>query len=144
MNWDVFTPVSATIGGALIGISASIVLLFNGRIAGISGILGGAFRTPSSELFSRFAFLAGLIVGGVILLFSYEEAFVFEGGRESLAILIPAGLIVGFGTQLGSGCTSGHGVCGLSRLSFRSLIATMMFMGFGFATASSFGLIWGG
>ena len=144
MNWDDFTPISATIGGALIGISASIVLLCNGRIAGISGILGGAFRTPRSELGSRFAFIAGLIVGGIILLFTYEEAFVFEGARESLAVVIPAGLIVGFGTQLGSGCTSGHGVCGLSRLSFRSLVATMTFMGLGFATASSFGLVWGG
>ena len=144
MNWDDFTPISATIGGALIGISASIVLLCNGRIAGISGILGGAFSTSRSDLSTRLAFIAGLIVGGVILLFAYEDAFIFEGARESLSLVIPAGLIVGFGTQLGSGCTSGHGVCGLSRLSFRSLIATMTFMGFGFVTASSLGLIWGG
>ena len=144
MNWEDFTPVSATIGGVLIGISASIILLCNGQIAGISGILGGVFRTPGSELSSRFAFIAGLIVGGIILLFAYEEAFVFEGAREGLEIVVPAGLIVGFGTQLGSGCTSGHGVCGLSRLSFRSLVATMTFMGFGFVAASSFGLVWGG
>ena len=143
MNWDVFTPMSATIGGALIGVSASIVLLCHGRIAGISGILGGVFRTPISEMSSRFAFIGGLIVGGVILSFVYPDAFIFEGGRE-LSVVIPAGVIVGFGTQLGSGCTSGHGVCGLSRLSFRSLVATMMFMGFGFATASGFGLAFGG
>ena len=143
MDWDVFTPVSATLGGVLIGLSASIVLLANGRIAGISGILGGVFHTPFSELSSRFAFIGGLIVGGVILLATYPTAFTFEGGRE-LAVVVPAGLIVGFGTQLGSGCTSGHGVCGLSRLSFRSLVATMMFMGFGFATATGFGLVWGG
>jgi uncharacterized protein len=88
-------------------------------------------------------FLSGLFVGGVLLLFLYPTAFNVEGGR-SLGLLIPAGLMVGFGTQLGSGCTSGHGVCGLSRLSVRSLVATLCFMGFGFVTATGFSFLLGG
>ena len=137
-----FTPISATIGGALIGLSASILLLFNGRVAGISGIIGGIFSN-TSELAYRLSFLAGLFCGGIILLFFYTEAFTMEISRSPVA-LVSAGVLVGVGTRIGSGCTSGHGVCGLSRLSFRSLIATCTFMAFGFATATTITLFFAG
>ena len=129
-----FTPISATIGGALIGLSASILLLCNGRIAGISGVVGGIF-SDGTELRYRLSFLGGLLLGGIFLLFSYSEAFTIQLDRSPIA-LFSAGLLVGIGTRIGSGCTSGHGVCGLSRFSFRSLIATCTFMAFGFATTT--------
>jgi uncharacterized membrane protein YedE/YeeE len=121
------------IGGALIGIAAVMLLFFNGRIAGISGILGGVLNSPtSSERHWRIAFLAGLIAGAAL----YALAI---GGltlqlQTNLPTLLIAGLLVGFGTRLGSGCTSGHGVCGMARRSPRSLIATATFMGFGVLT----------
>ena len=121
-----FTPWSALFGGALIGISASALLLLNGRVAGISGILGGLVRPRAEETSWRALFVAGLLVGGLALLLFRPASF--GVAPVSLPLAIVAGVFVGFGTRLGSGCTSGHGVCGLSRLSFRSLAATMTFM----------------
>lgn len=130
--WQQFTPYSALIGGALIGLSASLFVLFNGRIAGISGILGGLLRPQGSGVNWRLAFLAGL-VGAPILyqLISPLPAATIDADNVTL---ICAGLLVGIGTRYGAGCTSGHGVCGLSRLSLRSLVATLIFMAVGFAT----------
>jgi uncharacterized membrane protein YedE/YeeE len=128
-----FTPISATIGGLIIGLSATILLLFNGRIAGISGILDiqpTAFKSTDSW---RLTFLLGLLVGGVGMLIVLPGSFGIPTGRSTGAI-VAAGLFVGFGTRLGSGCTSGHGVCGLSRFSTRSLSATCTFMAAGFMT----------
>lgn len=120
------------IGGALIGIAASLLLLLNGRIAGVSGILGGVFGTIGAERFWRVAFVVGLICGTAI--FSFIAAGLTIELRASNLNLLIAGLLVGFGTRLGSGCTSGHGVCGLARRSPRSLVATVTFMLFGILT----------
>ena len=124
-----FTPWSALCGGALIGISASLLLLLNGRVAGISGIVGGLVRPRPQETSWRALFVAGLLVGGLVLFLLRPASF--GAAPVSLPLAIVAGLFVGFGTRLGSGCTSGHGVCGLSRFSRRSLAATMTFMATG-------------
>jgi uncharacterized protein len=128
-----FTPVSALIGGALIGLAASIFLLTHGRVAGISGMLGGVLRRDAGYRAVRWSFLAGLVVTGALTGAMYPEAFATRW-TAPLPVALVAGLLVGFGTQLGDGCTSGHGVCGLSRLSIRSGIATITFMMTGFAT----------
>ena len=128
-----FTPVSATIGGLFIGLSATILLLFNGRVAGISGIIEPRASQSGGGDAWRLAFAVGLLIGGAAMLLARPEAFGVPTGR-SLGAVIGAGLLVGYGTRLGSGCTSGHGVCGLSRLSKRSLVATCTFMGAGFVT----------
>ena len=124
-----FTPWSALLGGALIGVSASVLLLLNGRVAGISGIVGGLLRRRPEETAWRVLFVAGLLVGGVVVMLVRPASFGTAPVSVPLAVL--AGLFVGFGTRLGSGCTSGHGVCGISRLSGRSLAATMTFMATG-------------
>ena len=124
-----FTPWSALAGGALIGASASMLLLLNGRVAGISGIVGGLVRPRTGETSWRALFVAGLLVGGLVLYALRPSSF--GAAPVSLTLAIVAGLCVGFGTRLGSGCTSGHGVCGLSRLSARSLAATLTFMATG-------------
>jgi uncharacterized membrane protein YedE/YeeE len=111
----------------LIGLSASVLLLAHGRIAGISGVVGGTLRPRKGDLGWRLLFLAGLVGGGVLIAALEPAAFPTAfPARPSLLVI--AGLLVGFGTQLGSGCTSGHGVCGLGRLSIRSLVATLTFM----------------
>jgi uncharacterized membrane protein YedE/YeeE len=121
------------IGGALIGIAASLLLLLNGRIAGISGILGGIFgASGGAERFWRLAFVIGLICGAAI--YSLAAGGLAVQLPDSNLTLVIAGLLVGFGTRLGSGCTSGHGICGLARLSPRSLAATVTFMIFGILT----------
>ena len=125
-----FTPVSALIGGALIGASASMMLVLNGRITGISGILGGLVRRQRGEVSWRATFLAGLLVGGLLLALAYPSALRAPSATP-IALTVIAGLLVGFGTQLGGGCTSGHGVCGISRFSTRSILATMTFMATG-------------
>lgn len=131
IDWQAFTPWSALIGGMLIGSAASILILFNGRIAGISGVVGGLFSSARSDIGWRFAFIAGLLGAPFIYsLFAGLPAVQIDAGP---VILIVAGLLVGVGTRYGSGCTSGHGVCGLSRLSPRSLVATLAFMAAGFA-----------
>ncbi|BCL75969.1 hypothetical protein JHS3_17050 [Jeongeupia sp. HS-3] len=132
IDWSAFTPWSALIGGALIGVAASVLILANGRVAGISGIVAGVMRPQRGETAWRVAFVAGLLLAPWL----YRSVTAlprlqFDAGWGTLVV---AGLLVGFGTRLGSGCTSGHGVCGLSRLSLRSLAATLAFMAAGFAT----------
>lgn len=122
-----FTPLAALAGGMLIGLSAAAMLLLDGKIAGISGILAGVLKPVRADLPWRICFLAGLLTGGMLLRIFFPVAFDF-GIIRPLPLLIVAGLLVGFGTRLGSGCTSGHGVCGVSRLSARSLVATATFI----------------
>ncbi|MCY7371208.1 MAG: YeeE/YedE family protein [Polaromonas sp.] len=132
IDWPHFTPWTALAGGLLIGLAAALFLLLNGRVAGISGILGGLLRPASGDVGWRLAFLAGLV--GAPLLFQLFSPLPPVVVEADTATLIVAGLLVGLGTRYGSGCTSGHGVCGLSRLSLRSLAATAAFMFAGFAT----------
>lgn len=128
MNFDSFgLPL---IGGLLIGVSASMLLLLKGRIFGVSGILAGVLIPKTGDTAWRAGAIAGLISAGIIMLYVYPSALVLPSGG-SLLRYAAAGLLVGFGTQLGSGCTSGHGVCGISRLSPRSIIATMTFIASG-------------
>ncbi|MDM5181329.1 YeeE/YedE family protein [Massilia sp. DJPM01] len=132
IDWTHFTPFSATVGGALIGLSAALFILFSGRIAGISGILGGLLAWPRGDMAWRLAFLSGLVAAPLVFgLFAPLPTVQIDAGS---ATLIVAGLLVGIGTRYGSGCTSGHGVCGLSRRSPRSLAATAAFMFAGFVT----------
>ncbi|MES2352338.1 MAG: YeeE/YedE family protein [Pseudomonadota bacterium] len=127
-----FTPWPALAGGILIGLAAALFILLNGRIAGISGIIGGLLRPNKGDIGWRFAFIAGLILAPVIYGVLYAlPATQIDAGT---GILIVAGLLVGVGTRYGSGCTSGHGVCGISRLSPRSIAATIIFMAAGFVT----------
>ncbi|HEY0708690.1 MAG TPA: YeeE/YedE thiosulfate transporter family protein [Polyangia bacterium] len=120
------TIVPSLLGGALIGLAASLLLLGTGRRAGISGIAAGLVPPRMGDGLWRILFLAGLVVGGVLLRrFRSESLGAPPGNLEMLAV---AGLLVGFGTRIGGGCTSGHGICGLSRLSLRSLIAVLVFM----------------
>ncbi|MBA2662212.1 MAG: YeeE/YedE family protein [Bradymonadaceae bacterium] len=138
-----FTPIASLVGGILIGLAAAAMMLFNGRVAGISGIFGGILMPAKGELSWRLTFFVGLLVGGLILLLAMPQAFDFTSGR-TLAMLAAAGLLVGIGTRLGGGCTSGHGVCGLSRLSLRSLVATMTFMATGAITVFVMRVFFGG
>ena len=128
-----FTPFASTIGGLLIGLSAALMLLFSGQIAGISGILSGVLEPQKGDVGWRAAFVGGLAAGGAILVAFVPELFAVTIDRSFWAIAA-AGLLVGFGTRLGNGCTSGHGVCGLSRLSARSMVATASFMATGAIT----------
>ena len=130
-----FTPVSALIGGGLIGLASGMYLLLNGRIAGISGIIGGLFgrNGTGSAIFERLAFVIGLITGPLVLMMTTSIS-VSSVVTSPMPVIVIGGLLVGFGTSLGSGCTSGHGICGLSRLSMRSLVATLSFMAAGFIT----------
>ncbi len=132
IDWHNFTPWAATAGGAMIGLSAALFILFNGRIAGISGILGGLLQWPKGDLSWRLAFLLGLVAAP--LAFSLIAPLPSVRIDADTSTLILAGLLVGIGTRYGSGCTSGHGVCGLARLSPRSLVATAAFMFAGFVT----------
>lgn len=125
-----FTPYSALAGGILIGISVTLLLLFNGRIAGISSILSGTVFANGGDRLWRFLFLIGLVAGAATYHFFVPDSFSPRSGFP-LPLLIIGGLLVGFGTRMGSGCTSGHGICGISRFSRRSLIATCVFMLFG-------------
>ncbi len=130
--WSQFTPGAALTGGLLIGLAAASFLLLNGRIAGISGILGGLLVPARRDILWRVAFLAGLVgTPSLWLLFSELPPIQIDAGYPALIL---AGLLVGIGTRYGSGCTSGHGVCGLSRLSPRSLVATLSFMATGLIT----------
>ncbi|MBC7467018.1 MAG: YeeE/YedE family protein [Bdellovibrio sp.] len=118
----------ALVGGALIGLAVSVMLLFNGRVTGISGIFYGAVVKPvQNDKTWRWYFIFGLLIGGLILQFFYPTAFSLGLKEESWTVVV-AGLLVGFGTVLGNGCTSGHGVCGISRLSIRSILATVTFI----------------
>ena len=132
IDWTSFTPWTSLAGGALIGLAAAMFLLFNGRIAGISGILGGLLQWPKGDIGWRIAFLLGLVAAPAAYgLFAALPAVQVDAGTATLVV---AGLLVGIGTRYGAGCTSGHGVCGLSRRSPRSLVATAAFMAAGFVT----------
>jgi uncharacterized membrane protein YedE/YeeE len=131
IDWLHFTPWSSLAGGVLIGLAAALLLFFNGRIAGISGILGGLLQPVSPRTGWRVAFVIGLVVAPLAWgLFAALPVVRIDAGNVTLIV---AGLLVGLGTRTGSGCTSGHGVCGLARLSPRSMVATAAFMLAGFA-----------
>ena len=132
IDWNAFTPAAALAGGVLIGIAAAMFALLNGRIAGVSGILGGLLEPARGDVGWRAAFVIGLI--GAPLVYALFSALPMPRIEAGYGSLVLAGLLVGVGTRYGSGCTSGHGVCGLSRLSPRALVATAAFMGAGFAT----------
>ncbi|MFN9725975.1 YeeE/YedE family protein [Acidovorax sp.] len=132
IDWNQFTPWAALGGGVLLGVASALFILFNGRILGISGIVGGLLRPRAGDVGWRLAFVLGMLAAPWL----YQ---VFAGPIQARVdagwgMVVLAGLLVGAGTRYGSGCTSGHGVCGLSRLSPRSLVATLAFMGAGFAT----------
>lgn len=137
---EILTPLT---GGALIGLSVSALLLFNGRVTGISGIISSSLAKPSADGIWRWAFLLGLIAGGALMYALQPDLFQNSSDR-GLGAAVAAGLLVGYGTVMGSGCTSGHGVCGISRFSVRSLIATVTFMFFGFLTVAVYKLVFGG
>lgn len=130
-----FTPIESLAGGILIGVSALILMAAFGQIAGISGIVGRLLPPwkASNDLYWRVAFIAGLVFSSLILEF-FTHISVVQTVSENKVVMISAGLIVGVGTGIGNGCTSGHGVCGISRLSPRSIIATIVFMSFGIMT----------
>ena len=132
IDWSNFTPWASLAGGSLIGVAAALFILFNGRIAGISGILGGLLKPTRGDVLWRLAFIGGIIAAPVV----YGVVAQLPEIRidADTSTLIIAGLLVGLGTRYGSGCTSGHGVCGISRLSPRSLAATAFFMAAGFIT----------
>lgn len=131
LDWNTFTPWPALAGGLLIGLAAAMFVLLNGRIAGISGILGGLLKPVHGDVGWRVAFVAGLI--GAPWAYAAFSALPRVQVDAGYGVLAAAGLLVGIGTRYGAGCTSGHGVCGLSRLSPRSLVATVIFMSAGFA-----------
>jgi hypothetical protein len=132
LDWNAFTPWSALAGGLLIGLAAALFVLLDGRIAGISGVLGGLLTPSRGDVGWRAAFVLGLVAApAVFLLFRHLPRPHVDA---STGALVAAGLLVGVGTRYGSGCTSGHGVCGLARLSPRSLVATLTFMATGFIT----------
>ena len=122
-----FTPISAAIGGALIGLSAVLLMLFTGRIAGVAGITGGLFNPRSDDRGWRLAFVAGLIAAPLAAAL-IDRPVAMPQMPGSMIVIALAGLLVGFGTRLGNGCTSGHGICGIARLSPRSIAATFVFM----------------
>ena len=132
IDWNAFTPGSAVVGGVLIGIAAGMFALLNGRIAGISGVVGGLLTPAKGDVSWRAAFVLGLV--GTPLVYTVFAVLPRLQIDADYGALVVAGLLVGVGTRYGSGCTSGHGVCGLSRLSPRSLVATAAFMGAGFVT----------
>ena len=132
IDWNQFTPFQSLLGGALIGLAAAFLLLFNGRIAGVSGIVAGLIKPTPAEWKWRLAFVLGLIAAPwMYQLVTALPASTVDADWKSLIL---AGVLVGIGTRYGSGCTSGHGVCGLARLSPRSLAATLSFMASGFVS----------
>lgn len=132
IDWTHFTPLESAIGGVVIGAAASMLILFCGRVAGISGILGGVLSRANNNKGWRIAFLLGMVLSPV--LWRLVAPLPAVSITASWPMLVVAGLLVGVGTRYGSGCTSGHGVCGLSRLSVRSLVATLTFMAAAFIT----------
>lgn len=132
IDWSAFTPYTALAGGALIGLSAALLALLNGRIAGIAGIVGGTLQPKRGDIGWRAAFILGLLLAPTV----WTLVTVLPEMRidASYPMLILAGLVVGISTRYGAGCTSGHGVCGIARLSPRSIVATLAFMTTGFVT----------
>ena len=131
-----FTPVASLLGGMLIGLSASLLLLWDGKIAGISGIVGGLLTPSKGDTVWRALFVVGLLLGGLIFSLTAPEFFTISISRSTGALIL--------GTRLGNGCTSGHGVCGISRLSPRSLVATLTFMATAIATVFVINRLFGG
>ncbi len=134
LDWTHFTPWTALAGGILLGIASAAFILLNGRVLGISGIVGGLLAPRRGDIGWRLSFLLGLLLAPTALTLLAPGLIRAPRIDAGTLTLIAAGLLVGFGTRYGSGCTSGHGVCGLSRLSPRSLVATLAFMAAGFAT----------
>jgi uncharacterized membrane protein YedE/YeeE len=134
MNTNDFLMAAA--GGALIGVSSVLLLWLNGRIAGISGIMNGMFNRQCSEASWRITFIVGLIAGAFLYQYATGESLI-ERSDYPLWMTISGGLLVGFGTRLGGGCTSGHGICGIGRLSIRSIVATALFVLVGLITATT-------
>jgi uncharacterized protein len=135
IDWSHFTPWASLAGGVLLGVASAAFILLNGRILGISGIVGGLLGPRPGDAGWRVAFLLGMLAAPATFLLLAPAGFPPEPSIEAgYGAIVAAGLLVGFGTRYGSGCTSGHGVCGLSRLSPRSLVATLAFMAAGFAT----------
>ncbi len=132
IDWNHFAPWASLAGGVLLGLASALFILLNGRVLGISGILGGLLRPRAGDAGWRIAFIAGLLAAPAV--WALFAAPVVPRIDATPALLVVAGLLVGWGTRYGSGCTSGHGVCGLSRMSPRSLVATLAFMGTGFAS----------
>jgi uncharacterized membrane protein YedE/YeeE len=139
-----FTPLSGLLGGALIGLAASALMLLTGRIAGISGIFGGLITPGANDRGWRLAFVAGLIAAPLIAAFAFNLPLPAPTMPASLIIVAIAGLLVGFGSRMGGGCTSGHGVCGIARFSARSIVATVIFMATAIATVAVMRHIIGG
>lgn len=134
IDWANFTPWASLAGGVLIGISAALFVLLNGRILGVSGILSGLLLPKPGDTLWRVAFLLGLLAAPFVYALLAPTGFMADRSIDAgYGLIVLAGLLVGIGTRYGSGCTSGHGVCGLSRLSVRSLVATLTFMAAGFA-----------
>ena len=131
IDWLSFTPIPSLLGGMILGIAAALYVLLHGRILGISGIISGLLHPKQDDRAWRIALVLGLLTAPVLAALFFEIRPIVEVDADWIAIII-AGLLVGFGSQYGSGCTSGHGICGRSRLSPRSLVATLSFMGAGF------------
>ena len=138
-----FTPLMSLAGGIIIGCAALVLLVSIQRIAGISGIIGGLFPVIRQDLTWRLFFVAGLLLGGFVLAAVYPNSLAINLTYSTPALVV-AGLLVGFGSRLGNGCTSGHGICGLGRLSSRSMIAVVTFMVTGIISAVMVGQIFGG
>jgi len=135
IDWAHFTPWASLIGGIVLGLASAIFILFNGRILGISGILGGLLSPRAGDIGWRVSFFLGMAAAPTVFALLAPAGFLSAPRIDAgYGLIVVAGLLVGLGTRYGSGCTSGHGVCGLSRLSPRSLVATLTFMGAGFAT----------
>ena len=132
IDWTAFTPWTATAGGIVLGAAVALLILANGRVAGISGIVGGLLKPRTGDVGWRIAFVAGLLLAPLVYsAFAGAPAITIDAG---FPIMLLAGTVVGVGVRYGGGCTSGHGVCGISRLSPRSVVATVAFVATGFAT----------
>jgi len=141
IDWHHFTPWTSLLGGVLIGLATAMLLLLNGRIAGISGIIGGLIKPRWHDVGWRIAFVLGLLIApSAWTWLDYLPVPLIEASNTTLIL---AGLLVGIGTRFGAGCTSGHGICGLSRFSPRSIIATLSFMLVGFITVYLVRHVWG-
>lgn len=140
---DTNSMILSLFGGGLIGVAVTLMLLFNGRVTGISGILASSLAAQRKDELWRWFFLVGMMSGGA-LIYKIRPEFFINLSEVGPTAVIAAGLLVGYGTSMGSGCTSGHGVCGISRFSVRSILATMTFIFFGFLAVQGFGIYAGG